>query len=426
MIKTTNKSFKNLMLFGIGSGVSQFGTSIYAFAIGLYVLKETGSGISFAITLALGLLPIILVSPFAGVLSDRLNKKRITVLMDLLNALLFIGLFVYMTFFPLTLPAIYLTSFLSNVFFIFFHIAIEAAKPQLVEDAHLSRINSVSQILMAGSSILSPMLGGFIYAFVDIRLFIIINGISFMVSAISEMFIDFRFNSIMTDVITEKIPVLTSLKEGWLYVMHKSILFKLLGFFMVVNFLFSFSAILPLPYILNNHIGLSSEHFGITQSMMPIGMIAGAVLVEMVIRKLGFAATLYRTLLYSFVCIGLLGLPMLLPMLVSTTLGTLIYFSTVLLGLGVTISLIDVPIFTLLQKSTDEAYRGRVISLTVALAKIISPIAYLLSGFLITHINPFILPLIGSVLAIIYVIASKKSILGLDGGTTDASTEMAA
>lgn len=414
-----NNNIKNLTLFGIGSGVSQFGTHIYAFAIGLYVLKVTGSGISFAITLALGLLPIILVSPFAGVLSDYFNKKRITVLMDLLNGLLFIGLFFYMTFSELTLPVIYLTSFLSNVFFIFFHIAIEAAKPQLVDDHLLSRINSVSQILMAGSSILSPMLGGFIYAFVDIRMFIAINGISFLISAVSETFMDFSYNRIRKTEPDQIKPVFQSLKEGWHYVINKSVLFKLLGFFVVLNFLFSFSAILPLPYILNNHIGLSEGNYGITQSMMPLGMIIGAICVEMVTKRLGFNKTLYRTLIYSFIFMGLLGLPLVFPALTQTTIATVVYFSLTLLGLGITISLIDVPIFTILQGSTDEAYRGRVISLTVALVKIINPIAYLLSGYFISNINPYILPLAGSIIAIIYVLLSKNAIMSLEETPSD-------
>jgi len=289
----------------------------------------------------------------------------------------------------------------------------------LVEDKHLSRINSLSQILMAGSSILSPILGGFIYAFVDIKLFILINGISFLVSAAAELLIDFNFNSMMTDIQKKKIPVIASLKEGWQYVINHSLLAKLIVFFVVVNFLFSFSAILPLPYILNNHIGISTGHFGITQSMMPIGMIIGAVCVGMVVKKLGFARAFYSVLLISFILMGFIGVPLFLPAITANAIVTLIYFSALLLGFGISISLIDVPVFTMLQKTTEEAYRGRVISLTVALAKIISPVAYLISGLLINRVNPYILPLAGSLVAIVYILVSRKSMLNLDSESTD-------
>lgn len=70
-IKSKNrKEISNLVLFSLGKFVSVFGTSVYTFAIGLYVLKVTGSGLSFAVTLGFGLVATIIFNPIGGAMAD--------------------------------------------------------------------------------------------------------------------------------------------------------------------------------------------------------------------------------------------------------------------------------------------------------------------------------------------------------------------
>ena len=69
--------------------VSIFGSSIYSFALGLYVLQITGSALNFAITLILGTIPMIVMNPFAGVIADKVDKKLV-VCMDVISGCLLI------------------------------------------------------------------------------------------------------------------------------------------------------------------------------------------------------------------------------------------------------------------------------------------------------------------------------------------------
>jgi len=116
----------NIILFSMGEMVSLLGSAIYSFAISLYVLKLTGSGISFAITLIQGVIPTVLIGSFAGVLADKLNKKLLIVSMDIANAILFVMLFLISRRFGLTLPIIYITTFLMNAISVIFGISMEA------------------------------------------------------------------------------------------------------------------------------------------------------------------------------------------------------------------------------------------------------------------------------------------------------------
>lgn len=129
-----NKELLNIVLFSIASFICVFGTSIYNFAISLYVLNITGSGLNFAMTLVIGALSTVLVNPFAGVLADKINKKLLTVITDTLNGMLFLVLYILTIEHPLSLSMIYLSTFILNVFSNIYGISIETAKPNLVSE----------------------------------------------------------------------------------------------------------------------------------------------------------------------------------------------------------------------------------------------------------------------------------------------------
>ncbi|WP_449403703.1 hypothetical protein [Exiguobacterium artemiae] len=67
---------KNLQRLLFGKFCSLFAASLFTFVAGLTVLRETSSGLQFALVLLAGTLPRILLSPVAGVLSDRWNRKK--------------------------------------------------------------------------------------------------------------------------------------------------------------------------------------------------------------------------------------------------------------------------------------------------------------------------------------------------------------
>jgi len=190
--KKSNQELRNICLYAIAKTVSIFGSSIYSFALGLYVLQITGSALNFAITLILGTIPMIVMNPFAGVIADKVDKKKLVVCMDVISGCLLITAYILSSYYGLNLFIIYTTTFLMTVFTTFFGIGLEAAKPNIVSKERLMSLNSISKIIDSISLILGPMLGGIVFAVFDMKTFIIINGISFILSAISILFINFK------------------------------------------------------------------------------------------------------------------------------------------------------------------------------------------------------------------------------------------
>lgn len=82
----------NLKRVLFGKFCSLFAASLFTFVAGLTVLRETSSGFQFALVLLAGSMPRILLSPIAGVLADRWNRKRIIVTTESLSALVLSGL----------------------------------------------------------------------------------------------------------------------------------------------------------------------------------------------------------------------------------------------------------------------------------------------------------------------------------------------
>ena len=384
---------KNLGLFIIGKLISVFGSAIYTFAIGLYVLKQTGSGFSFALTLFVGLIPTIIFSPVAGYMSDRFDKKKIVVFMDFANGMMFLILFILTLKFELNQPMIYISTFMTTVFTTFFGIAFEAAKPNLVADEKLMSINSLSKVIDSTALILAPVLGGLIFAFTDIKTFILINAVCFIFSAGIETMIDFNYNIKSTAEINDDGGFVEDIKDGLTYIRKSSEIVKMINVLVILNFFISFSVTVPLPYIINNLLNLSSNQYGIIQGAFPVGMILGAVAVGKIIEKIDYMKLLIFSSITLSVAIALLGLPLVLAD--ASSLAYMIYYISIMVIFGIAISFIDVPILWLMQKSIPDNLRGKVLSISMSIVKLIAPLGLVISGMIINSVPVYIMTFAG-------------------------------
>ncbi|ENQ3105269.1 Major Facilitator Superfamily protein [Bacillus sp. 491mf] len=394
------KEMKNLFLYSTGKTVSIFGTAIYNFALGLYVLKQTGSALSFAVTLILGIIPMVIINPFAGVIVDKVNKKTLVVCMDLLSGILLVSVYILCMKYELNLLIIYVTTFLLTVFTTFFGIGLEAAKPNIVSEKMLMNINSIGKIIDSISSIMGPMLGGIVFAIFDMRTFIIINGISFILSGLSMMFIHFKlFNSQSDkDHSAEKIHLIRDIKDGFNFLFERKSIKSMFMILILINFFLGFSVTVPLPYMINTVLKLGSKEFGMIQGAFPVGMILGALLVKKITERISYSILLkYISIALSILMI-LLGVPVMLKSLQLNSIVFTCYFIAVLFLFGLFIALIDIPLAYFMQKEIPDEYRGRVLSIGISIAKIMLPIAMISSGALLNILPSYVMPIAGGVL----------------------------
>ncbi|MDF2881095.1 MAG: Major Facilitator Superfamily transporter [Clostridiaceae bacterium] len=406
--KLRNKETWNIILISVASCVSMFGTSIYNFAIGLYVLKITGSGLSFAVTLVLGILSTVIVNPFAGVLADKLHKKLLAVITDTISGLLLIGLYFVTNKYNLTIFMIYICTFLLNVFSTVYGISIESSRPNLVSEKRLISMNSINKVIESSSSILGPMIGGIVFALLDIKLFILINGTSFVISALLQLFIDFKFNYCSDGNDKEKINFLKDILEGINYLKCKKDILDMFKIFISLNFFIGLSINIPMPYIINNILKLSPKYFGIIQAAIPAGMILGAIVIKKVMEKYSYKSILKSACIMLSICMCAIGFSSILHYTVYKPAFYLIYFIVFMILAGIAISLIDIPIFYILQRTIPDYFRGRVLSIGIAIAKTVLPAALIISGVLIGITPSYLLPIIGGTLLCFFTLIRFK------------------
>lgn len=400
---------KNLFLYSAGKIVSVFGSSIYHFAVGLYVLKVTGSALSFAITLILGIIPMILINPFAGVIADKFNKKTLVVSMDLLSGVLLVAVYLLSHLYGLTLLLIYSTTFLLTLCTTFFGVAMESAKPNIVSENKLMKINSISKIIDSVSLIMGPMLGGISFVLFDIRTFIIINSFGFILSGLSLMFIQFNlFNQPFKDgTKVEKIDFMKDIKDGYYYIMERKALKSLFIILISLNFFLGFSVTIPLPYIINNILELSTKQFGIIQGSFPVGMIFGALVVKKITERVSYSVLLRNiTFILSFLMV-IFGLPVMLEGFSFASHFYVVTYSILIFFFGAVVALIDIPISYFMQKEIPEEYRGRVLSIGMSIGKTMLPLAMVLSGILLKLLPAYVIPIAGGVLFLLFNIRTS-------------------
>lgn len=416
------KAQKNYILYALGIFISLFGSYVYTFAIGLYVLNTTGNAMSFAGTLIFGMLPVILFGPFTGVLADRYNKKLLIVSTDFINACLFFLMFYISSKGLLSLPIIYAMTFVVNLVTTVFDSAMSSSKVLIFDKDNIASINATSQVIRSTAVIIAPVFGGLVFGLIDISLFIFINGCSFLLSSFLEFFIDFPNQG---RIATQDDSMAMNFQAGIRYIKNKKNLYPYIAYFIVLNFVIGFALNVPFPYIINTLLKRPPALLGSIESFFPIGLLIGGLLISKLMKRYTYKKIL-KTINYALiVLLALVALPGLLDTSLLTNRFLLLYYGSINFVFGLGISFVDVPIITILHQEIEVAYQGRVLSLIMSIVKVIYPVGLALSGILIYQLNAFFLPFIGSLLVLVFSIYFNRSSDRVSASKTDSKETLA-
>ena len=180
---------KDFILLLQGNAVSTIGDLMYSVAIGYWVYEKTGSSALMGIMSAVSLFVTMILSPFSGSIVDKCNRKWVLVAMDLMQSavMLTVGIFAYMG--KLEVPGVLLAAFLAAMGSVFYSPAVSTLMIDIIPHDDMVRGQSV----FSGSNSLINMVGtafsGVLVAFFGVPLIVVINGLSNLYSAVSELFI---------------------------------------------------------------------------------------------------------------------------------------------------------------------------------------------------------------------------------------------
>lgn len=428
---------KNFIIIVIGQIISLFGNAIQRFSMSLYLLEFTGSTATFANILAISTIPYILFAPIAGMLSDRVNKKKIMVYLDFFCSFLIGGYAIILLNGRDHEVIVAIVMFMLSICFTLYGPAVTASIPQIVEEERLTSANGVINQVGSIVNFAGPILAGVLYGIVGIKAIVIINAISFFASAIMELFLDIpdlvvnedvesklqskvelnnvvtlEKNAVPTEVaissldikesaevtaVSENIKVNTKKEEKILSMefiknsfidmgktfkylsKEKKVVLGIIASYALCNiFLVPVLTILA-PYFINIFLGLPSEIYGIVEGICVLGMILGGFWISV------------KPNMFKIKKVHYTYLPMVAGVILMSTLGGIkannytIAFLFAIGGLAImmSLSLSNVLTLTFIQKEVPLEMLGRVSAFSTAVATISVAPGQLLYGQII-------------------------------------------
>jgi MFS family permease len=408
------KDSRNFWLYAVGRLVSLIGSGVQDVALPLFILDLTGSGAIMGTFMIISMLPRLILYPIAGVVGDRINRKWIMVWTDFGRGFVILSLAFLAIQNLITIPILFIAQFLVSIMNALFGPATSAMLPDIVEKEELTRANSILGAISGISYIVGPALGGIIYALGGIKAAFLINGISFIASGISELFIKYKQKTRALENVKQ---VIEDLKEGINFVKaHRGILI-LMTFALVVNFLITPIFSVLTPYVLRVVIKFSSEQYGLIQTSFMAGILIGNILIGAVFAKSKVENMLNRGLLSQmsliFVFVALI-FPQTMKELGYASWAMFFAMVTTFALMGLFNAFINTPLNVEFQKLVPTEFRARVFSVIEVTGQAIIPLGFGLIGFALdyapAHIVALILTLIGFGVSLLFVFKYSKEV----------------
>ncbi len=359
---------KNYVLLWLGQMVSATGNSIQYIALMWWILEKfpsDQSGIVMGWMFASNMIPVAVIGPFAGVLVDRISRKAIVVLSDASRG----GLILWMAYLAytnqLTTWWIYTIAALMGAGAAFFRPSLQATIPNIVPDRHLTRANSLFQTGMQFTQIIGPAIGGILVGFFGAFFVFAVNGISFLVSAFTELFINFRQNFRKSEKIKS---FFGDFKEGLKFTYSKKLIFWTMIIVSLLNFAFA-----PIDILIAKQVkviyGLGALELGYVVSAFAVGMIIGAGSLSILPELKKKHNVIILNMFVAGAFFSVMGFA-----------PSLIAFLILSLLIGISISISNVLLMVVLQRIVPDEKRGRVFSVLTTFGTVLQPISLALIG----------------------------------------------
>ena len=267
---------KTFLVIWFGQLISIIGSGLTGFALTVWIFEQTGQATPIALNALFFNLPRVILSPFAGSVADRYNRRLVMILADTGAALSTLVIAVILFSGNLEVWHIYFTTALSSGFSAFQEPAYRASITMLVPKKHLARAGGIRQIGFAIQSILTPLVASVLYLTIGLQGVILIDFATFFIAigALALVRIPQPKPTTVMDEAGEKKSMWQDAVFGWKYLRKRPGLFGLLWYYAGVNFFLSLSGVLVIPLVLSY--GTAAD-IGVIQMAGGAAMLIGGV-----------------------------------------------------------------------------------------------------------------------------------------------------
>jgi MFS transporter, DHA3 family, macrolide efflux protein len=360
---------RNFALLWQGQLVSSVGDVIYEIALGFWILAVTGSTALMGTLMAASMLPRVIFGPFAGTLVDRSDRKWLMVATDGVRGVAVVAVGVAALAGVLQIWMVFAAGMLIGVCASVFNPAIFSAVPDIVHRDRVVQGNSFFQMIRAGSGILGNGLGGALYAVLGAPVMFLANGLSYLFSSVTELFV--RVPRVDHAAGEPRKKFLHDTREGLQYVWRTRGLRFLMIAAGVVNFFAMIGIVLILP-LFQRTAGLGPASYGIAMAVLTGGMLLGMAFTAVV----HIPASKRMAVFSAGVCVFVAAFGIfpqfgeLTPMLLFLAVG------------GFFNALVNVILHSMLQLTVPAQLRGKVMGLLDTISQGLTPVGMAVGGLL--------------------------------------------
>jgi len=302
-----NKELKNFYILLLGEFISEFGSKMTSFALIMWAFEKSGSVMSASTLTFCTLLPSILLSFFAGSLIDGWNKKRIMLIANVIATIFSLITLILILNNQLNISYLYLINFTLGVVSAFENPAADVIISLIVPEEYYTKTSGLYSFTNAFSTTFVPIISTAFYAFLGLKVIVILDLFSFVFAFLSLLiFVHVPNNIIIAEA--EEESFLSSCKQGIHYIIERKGIFHLIIFMAFVNFIAAIYNCNFAPMILSRN-GNNKLELGIVSSMVGIAGIVGSILVTLLKEPKKRIPFIINIMIFSFLfCNGMLGI----------------------------------------------------------------------------------------------------------------------
>ena len=360
---------RNAIFFLVGQFLSMFGSMLVSHTITWHITLQEQSGGLIAIFTCAAMLPMVFVSPFAGVWADRYNRKYLVNISDAAIALITL------------IVAVLYTSGMKSIWFLFAAVmarsagqgvqlpAVNALIPQIVPEEHLTRFNGVQSTSQSLTMFAAPMAAGALLTFLPLEYIFFIDVITALIGIATVFF--FVKVSGVSNVQERKAGIKAyyhEMAEGLRFIGSQSWLKALLVFTSAFCILASPAAMLT-PLQVTRTFGGDVWRLTAVEIAFSVGMMAGGILISV----WGGFKNKAHTMVLAWLLFGT-------TTVLFGVMPNFWLYVGVMVFCGCTLPLYSTPSMTIMQTKVPANVMGRVFSVVAMINGLAMPLGIALFG----------------------------------------------
>ena len=268
----TKSNFPKFILLWSGELISSIGGGLTSFGLGVYIFQKTGSAAGMALITLLGFLPTLVLSVPAGVLADRYDRRLLMMIGDGCSALGVVYILICMIRGEASLLQICIGVTVSAVFSALLEPSFRATITDLLTEDEYSKASGLVSLAGSARYLFSPVIAGFLLTVSDVKLLLIIDICTFVLTVISAAVVRKEIGTGKTQQQHE--AFLKSLKGGWDILCEKKGILMLVLVSSAITLFMGMFQILAEPLILSF---ADAKTLGIAETICACGMLASGI-----------------------------------------------------------------------------------------------------------------------------------------------------